>query len=99
MTRREPQFNVRMPADLKDAITEQAAKNKRSINAEIVAAIEFSLAAQRGQVKSQGDNVEIILSKEQSERLSKVIDNLKSISELEGQLKEIVNKFSELPRP
>ncbi|MBJ7582972.1 Arc family DNA-binding protein [Aeromonas veronii] len=99
MTRREPQFNVRMPADLKDAITEQAAKNKRSINAEIVAAIEFSLAAQRGQVKSQGDNVEIILSEEQSERLSKVIDNLKSISELEGQLKEIVNKFSELPRP
>ncbi|EKN5087805.1 Arc family DNA-binding protein [Yersinia enterocolitica] len=40
MARNDPQFNVRMPADLKEKLTTLAEENGRSINAEIVKAIE-----------------------------------------------------------
>lgn len=36
MARKDPQFNVRMPQDLKDMIEASAKDNQRSINAEIV---------------------------------------------------------------
>ena len=36
MARTDPQFNVRMPADLKEKIEDAAKKNGRSMNAEIV---------------------------------------------------------------
>ncbi|WP_448512391.1 Arc family DNA-binding protein [Photorhabdus laumondii] len=35
--RREPQINIRLPQDLKDAVQSMASDNKRSVNAEIVA--------------------------------------------------------------
>lgn len=41
MSRTDPQFNVRMPADIKQQLTHIAATNRRSINAEIVAAIQL----------------------------------------------------------
>lgn len=40
MARTDPQFNVRMPAEMKEKLTVLAAKNHRSINAEIIAAIQ-----------------------------------------------------------
>ncbi|MBN5380637.1 Arc family DNA-binding protein [Serratia marcescens] len=40
---RDPQFNVRMPQELKDKIAALAERNKRSMNAEIVAAIEAAI--------------------------------------------------------
>lgn len=48
MSRTSPVFNLRMPPDLKEQITAQAETNKRSINAEIVAAIELSLSINGG---------------------------------------------------
>ncbi|AUY11153.1 Arc family DNA-binding protein [Aeromonas sp. ASNIH2] len=36
MARKDPQFNVRMPQDLKEMIEASAKDNQRSINAEIV---------------------------------------------------------------
>ncbi|EAN4946471.1 Arc family DNA-binding protein [Salmonella enterica] len=36
---RDPQINVRLPADLKDAVQKMAEDNKRSVNAEVVAAL------------------------------------------------------------
>lgn len=48
MSRRDPQFNLRIPPELKEQITALAAKNKRSINTEIVAAIELSIAVNSG---------------------------------------------------
>ena len=40
MARTDPQVNLRMPADLKDRLDAAAAENKRSLTAEIVAALE-----------------------------------------------------------
>ncbi|HAG1882576.1 TPA: Arc family DNA-binding protein [Salmonella enterica] len=51
MSKRDPQFNLRIPADIKEQITALAAKNKRSINTEIVAAIELSLEVNSGAIK------------------------------------------------
>lgn len=36
---RDPQINVRLPADLKEAVQQMAEDNKRSVNAEIVAVL------------------------------------------------------------
>ncbi|EHZ9645296.1 TPA: Arc family DNA-binding protein [Escherichia coli] len=36
---RDPQINVRLPADLKDAVQKMAEDNKRSVNAEVVATL------------------------------------------------------------
>ncbi len=36
---RDPQINVRLPADLKEAVQKMAEDNKRSVNAEIVAVL------------------------------------------------------------
>ncbi|MGV8004331.1 Arc family DNA-binding protein [Photorhabdus temperata subsp. temperata] len=35
--RRDPQINIRLPQDLKDAVQNMASGNRRSVNAEIVA--------------------------------------------------------------
>ncbi|WP_399696550.1 Arc family DNA-binding protein [Xenophilus sp.] len=43
MARTDPQINLRIPADLKDALDAEAAKNKRSLTAEVVARLEASL--------------------------------------------------------
>lgn len=43
MAREEPKVYIRLPQDLKDQLHALAAKNKRSVNAEMVAAIELAL--------------------------------------------------------
>lgn len=43
MTRETPQFGLRMPADLREAIEKEASINGRSINAEIVSRLRNSL--------------------------------------------------------
>lgn len=43
MARTDPQINLRIPADLKDALDAEAVKNKRSLTAEVVARLEASL--------------------------------------------------------
>lgn len=43
MARTDPQFNVRMPADLKEKIEEAAKENGRSMNAEIVYRLQQSI--------------------------------------------------------
>lgn len=44
-----PQYKLRMSPELKEAITKQAEKNNRSINAEIVLRLEQSLAQDEGE--------------------------------------------------
>ncbi|OTA15417.1 Rha family transcriptional regulator [Xenorhabdus beddingii] len=36
---RDPQINIRLPQDLKELVQEMASDNKRSVNAEIIAAL------------------------------------------------------------
>ncbi|EIM5533256.1 Arc family DNA-binding protein [Salmonella enterica subsp. enterica] len=43
MTKRDPQLNIRLPQELKDRLTVLAGNNKRSVNAEAVAAIEMAV--------------------------------------------------------
>lgn len=43
MAREEPKVYIRLPQDLKDQLHALAAKNKRSVNAEMVAAIELAI--------------------------------------------------------
>ena len=42
MSREDPHFRLRVPASLRDRIAEGAKANKRSLNAEIVARLEWS---------------------------------------------------------
>jgi len=42
MTRADPQFNLRLPADIKDSIQSAADANKRSLTAEIIARLDES---------------------------------------------------------
>ncbi|MFP9529091.1 Arc family DNA-binding protein [Pectobacterium brasiliense] len=49
MSRTDPQFNVRMPAEIKQQLTHIAATNRRSINAEIVAAIQLWIKVHKEQ--------------------------------------------------
>ncbi|EAA0696557.1 Arc family DNA-binding protein [Salmonella enterica subsp. enterica serovar Nottingham] len=44
MSREDPQFKLRLPADLKAKLDQRAKMNGRSINAEIVATMEESLS-------------------------------------------------------
>ncbi|UFK38508.1 Arc family DNA-binding protein [Pectobacterium parvum] len=43
MARDEPKINIRLPQELKEELHSLAARNKRSVNAEAVAAIEKAL--------------------------------------------------------
>lgn len=49
MARTDPQFNVRMPAEIKQELTHIAATNRRSINAEIIAAIQLWIKVHKEQ--------------------------------------------------
>lgn len=44
MSRSDPQFKLRLPLELKECIEEEAKRNKRSINAELVACLERNYA-------------------------------------------------------
>ncbi|MCA6941320.1 Arc family DNA-binding protein [Pectobacterium polaris] len=48
MARDEPKVNIRLPQEMKDKLHALAEKNKRSVNAEVVAAIELSLSVHNG---------------------------------------------------
>lgn len=43
MSREDPKVNIRLPAELKDQLHAMAADNKRSVNSEVVAAIEHAV--------------------------------------------------------
>lgn len=44
-TLRNPQFNVRLPPELKEKVVTLAERNKRAVNAEIIAALEVWVEA------------------------------------------------------
>ncbi|MDQ7978711.1 Arc family DNA-binding protein [Paraburkholderia sp. SARCC-3016] len=45
MTREDPQIKLRLPAELKDVLTDAAQENGRSLNAEVVKRLEESVEA------------------------------------------------------
>ena len=48
MTREDPQLKLRLPEEMRDRIATAAKQNNRSMNAEILARLEVSLATEEG---------------------------------------------------
>ncbi|EAA6224045.1 Arc family DNA-binding protein [Salmonella enterica] len=76
MARNDPQFNVRMPDEIKQQITHIAATNRRSINAEIIAAIQLWIKMHKEQVIPSSSQH---LTKSEQEALDVTIDVLKRL--------------------
>lgn len=76
MARNDPQFNVRMPDEIKQQLTHIAATNRRSINAEIIAAIQLWIKMHKEQVIPSSSQH---LTKSEQEALDVTIDVLKRV--------------------
>ncbi|EBO9195849.1 Arc family DNA-binding protein [Salmonella enterica] len=76
MARNDPQFNVRMPDEIKQQLTHIAATNRRSINAEIIAAIQLWIKIHKEQVIPSSSQQ---LTKSEKEALDVTIDVLKRV--------------------
>ncbi|CNJ18888.1 putative phage regulatory protein [Yersinia aldovae] len=90
MARDEPKVNVRLPQELKDRLHSLAAQNKRSVNAEIVAAIEYACRRAFGEVIEGDEGTEIILNESDSLVLKSHIDTMKKIVETEKKVDKIL---------
>ncbi|HEJ7969406.1 TPA: Arc family DNA-binding protein [Serratia marcescens] len=58
---KHPQVNLRLPEEMKEKITKFAEINGRSANAEMVAAIEFWIAAQEQKMSDEPPKDRVIL--------------------------------------
>lgn len=81
---RNPQVNLRLPEDLKQHIAVMAERNKRSANAEMVAAIEAWVNADK-QPYPQSEDATLIMKKSE---LRLLIDEI-----LEGAMKEVIQGY------
>lgn len=64
MSRSDPQFKLRLPLELKERIEEDAKKNKRSINAEIVSCLESEYLSQsKNSIERLEQKLDLILRK------------------------------------
>lgn len=82
MSREDPQMKIRLSADLKDQIEAASKQSGRSMNAEIVARLEASLAGHSPLLSGQSEEAEQLRSEllaliERKRRNSEVIDYLK----------------------
>lgn len=75
---RHPQVNLRLPDELKEQISELAAKHGRSMNAEMVEAISFYI-----RITNDVEKDPTVLEREQitlkTEDVKKMIDNVKNV--------------------
>lgn len=76
MARTDPQFNVRMPEDIKQQLTSIAATNRRSINAEIIAAIQLWIKLHKEKTIPSASQE---LTKSEIEAMDIAIDVLKKL--------------------
>lgn len=63
MSREDPQLRIRLPIELKEKIQEAAAKNNRSMNAEIVSILEdsFLCSNDRDKLYKLMDNLDTLI--------------------------------------
>ena len=82
MARDDPQFNLRMTQELKDAISERAKRNGRSLNAEIIQVLEDAIEAEKSGFPA-GDARELRnVIRMQSEMLDQQGSNLKQMASM-----------------
>lgn len=84
MVRSEPQINIRLPQELKDKIIERAASNKRSVNAEVVAALEMV-------VRNEGQQI-LVMNPSDSDALKQIVEELKKVEKLEKTVNDLVGQ-------
>ncbi|HCI5922685.1 TPA: Arc family DNA-binding protein [Klebsiella pneumoniae] len=89
MTKRDPQINVRLPQELKDKLHQLAEKNKRSVNTEVIAAIELAIHMNDRVTQGSDGEIEARLSKEESKILEKQIETLKQIKATEEKIDQL----------
>ncbi|MCO6387800.1 Arc family DNA-binding protein [Aliihoeflea sp. 40Bstr573] len=87
MSREDPPLRIRLPAALKSAVQARAAENRRSMNAEIVRRLEWSLEAEQDHQPGQ-DSVRRLLQA----GLPAEITNSDRIAKLERRLAELERK-------
>ncbi|EDJ0434590.1 Arc family DNA-binding protein [Salmonella enterica] len=96
MSRSDPAFNLRIPSDLKEKIAALAKMNKRSINAEIVAAVELSCQKAFGGLVEHEDGTEIILDEKDSLILESHIKTLKKIEDTEKKVDALLVELQKI---
>ncbi|MEL5881947.1 Arc family DNA-binding protein [Citrobacter freundii] len=105
MARDEPKVNIRLPQELKDKLHALALKNKRSVNAEVVSAIEKAvelltddeefeiLKQERDSVNNDfWKNAKITDGVHLDERLKRLDERLKRLDEIAERLEKLTQK-------
>lgn len=96
MSKRDPQLNIRLPSELKSRLQVIAEYNKRSVNAEAVAAIERAVIDAERAMAIDDNNQVIVLNQTDSTYLASLIDHAKSGGDIESLLNEVIEKVIQL---
>lgn len=99
MTKRDPQLNIRLPQELKDRLAILAGSNKRSVNAEAVAAIEMALKMSTKVIKHENGDTEVFLTATESHLLESQLSMIEEVSKMQkgmDSLIETINKLKKL---
>jgi plasmid stability protein len=78
MSREDPQFKLRLPADLKAKLDQRAKLNGRSINAELVQIVQAAVSAP-SPVSGYRDEAERLADQQAEQFKSVVFETLKNI--------------------
>lgn len=74
--KRDPQINIRLPQDLKDDIQNMASDNKRSVNAEVVAALLEAVKHHKSGIDGSG-----LFRDKTAEEVSEILERVKYIEQ------------------
>ncbi|EAP9736176.1 Arc family DNA-binding protein [Salmonella enterica] len=96
MSRLNPQFNVRISPELKEQVIELAKKNKRSINAEVVAALERSVRESGKVIQDENGDIHISLTKMEASLLESQLSMIKEISDMQKRMDNILEIIGKL---
>ena len=91
MTRKDPQFNLRMPAELKDLVEQSAKTSGRSMNTEIVSRLKESYEVEeliKAEIESDPVGYAIIIFNEISKNCDAAADALNEHSAIH----QLINK-------
>ncbi|EAA8368951.1 Arc family DNA-binding protein [Salmonella enterica] len=84
MSREDPQFKLRLPADLKAKLDQRAKMNGRSINAELVQIVQAAVSAP-SPVSGYRDEAERLADQQAEQFKAVVFETLKNIYGKDGK--------------
>lgn len=86
-------FKLNLPTNLKNAITEQAKRNNRSLSGEIIARLELSLS--KYNTDADG-NVDIVLNKQDSAKMEEFINSAQKLDDMQRQLDYLLQTVDQI---